>query len=151
MSEFVQPSHVYLDNPATTVDEVLRFLSDAAVSDGYATDSDKVFEAFKAREEEGTTGMMGGFAIPHAKCADITEPSVAVVKFSGEVEWATMDGKPVRCAIALLIPDNGAQVGQLRLLSRVAVMLMDEGFREKALAASDRQQIADLINSGIDN
>ena len=56
MSEFVPASHVYIDNPATSVDEVLRFLSQTAVSYGVAKDADKVFEAFKAREAEGTTG-----------------------------------------------------------------------------------------------
>ncbi|MGI6229983.1 MAG: PTS sugar transporter subunit IIA [Tractidigestivibacter sp.] len=151
MSEFVPSSHVYLDNPATSVDEVLRFLSKTAVSYGVATDADKVFEAFKTREAEGTTGMMGGFAIPHAKCSDITQATVIVVKFSGEVEWDTMDSKPVRCAIALLIPDNGEQTKQLRLLSKVAVLLMDAGFREKVLAVTEPQQISDLINSGLDN
>ena len=151
MSEFVPASHVYVDNPASTVDEVLRFLSQTAVSYGVANDVDKVFEAFKAREAEGPTGMMGGFAIPHAKTAEVSTPTVTVVKFSCEVEWATMDSKPVRCAIALLIPDDGTQTEQLRLLSKVAVLLMDADFREKVLASADSQEIAGLINSGLES
>lgn len=151
MSEFVPSSHVYVDNPATTVDEVLGFLSETAVSYGVAHDVDKVFEAFKAREAEGTTGMMGGFAIPHAKTAEVSTPTVTVVKFSCEVEWATMDSKSVRCAIALLIPDDGTQTEQLRLLSKVAVLLMDADFREKVLASADPQEIAGLINSGLES
>ena len=151
MSEFVPASHVYVDNPASTVDEVLRFLSQTAVSYGVASNADKVFEAFKAREAEGTTGMMGGFAIPHAKTAEVSTPTVTVVKFAGDVEWATMDSKPVRCAIALLIPDDGTQTEQLRLLSKVAVLLMDADFREKVLASADSQEIADLINNGLES
>ena len=151
MSEFVPASHVYVDNPASTVDEVLRFLSQTAVSYGVASNADKVFEAFKAREAEGTTGMMGGFAIPHAKTTEVSTPTVIVVKFAGEVEWATMDSKPVRCAIALLIPDDGTQTEQLRLLSKVAVLPMDADFREKVLASSDSQEIAGLINNGLES
>lgn len=150
MSEFVPSSHVYVDNPATTVDEALRFLSQTAVSCGVAQDADKVLEAFKAREAEGTTGMVGGFAVPHAKTAEVSAPVTIVAKFSGEVEWATMDSKPVRCAIALLIPDDGTQTEQLRSLSKVAVLLMDKDFREKALASSEPQEIAGLINSGLE-
>ena len=151
MSEFVPASHVFVDNPASTVDEVLRFLSQTAVSYGVAKDADKVFEAFKAREAEGTTGMMGGFAIPNAKTVEVSTPTVTVVKFAGDVEWATMDSKPVRCAIALLIPDDGTQTEQLRLLSKVAVLLMDADFREKVLASSDSQEIAGLINNGLES
>ena len=151
MSEFVPASHVFVDNPASTVDEVLRFLSQTAVSYGVAKDADKVFEAFKAREAEGTTGMMGGFAIPHAKTVEVSTPTVTVVKFAGDVEWATMDSMPVRCAIALLIPDDGTQTEQLRLLSKVAVLLMDADFREKVLASSDSQEIAGLINNGLES
>ena len=151
MSEFVPASHVFVDNPASTVDEVLRFLSQTAVSYGVAKDADKVFEAFKAREAEGTTGMMGGFAIPHAKTVEVSTPTVTVVKFAGDVEWATMDSKPVRCAIALLIPDDGTQTEQLRLLSKGAVLLMDADFREKVLASSDSQEIAGLINNGLES
>ena len=151
MSEFVPASHVYIDNPATSVDEVLRFLSQTAVSYGVAKDADKVFEAFKAREAEGTTGMMGGFAIPHAKTAEVDPPTVIVVKCAGEVEWAPLASTRVRCAIALLIPDDGTQTEQLRLLSKVAVLLMDADFREKVLASADPQEIAGLINNGLES
>ena len=66
MSDYVSASHVVLGCSASTVDEVLKLLSEQAVSFGIATDAEALCEAFKAREAEGTTGMMGGFAIPHA-------------------------------------------------------------------------------------
>ena len=75
MSEFVPSSHVYVDNPATTVDEVLGFLSETAVSYGVAHDVDKVFEAFKAREGRGNYRDDGRFAIPHAKTAEVSTPT----------------------------------------------------------------------------
>ena len=64
ISDFVKTSDVYLDNAASTVDEALDFLSEKAVEAGYAPDKQAVLDAFKAREAEGTTGMMEGFAIP---------------------------------------------------------------------------------------
>ena len=67
MSDFVTASHVFLACNASTVDEALRFFADKAVELGCAGDADVVYESFKAREAEGTTGMTGGFAIPHAK------------------------------------------------------------------------------------
>ena len=86
--------------------------------------------AFLAREAEGSTGMMEGFAIPHAKSDAITDAAVIVVKDdSGVTGWDTMDGAPVNVAIALLIPGAQAGTTHLKILSKVAEALMDEGFR----------------------
>lgn len=151
MSDFVKPSHVFLDNPATTVDEALEFLSDKAVELGIADDRAAVLDAFHAREEEGTTGMMEGFAIPHAKSDAINEAAVMVVKFAGDVAWDSMDDKPIRVAIALCVPGGEAGTTHLKLLSKVAVMLMDEGFRNRTIASADAAAIADDINAGLDD
>ncbi|WP_130812903.1 PTS sugar transporter subunit IIA [Olsenella sp. Marseille-P4559] len=149
MSEFVSASHVYLDNPATNVDEVLHFLADKFVANGVAASADDIYKAFKNREEEGTTGMMGGFAIPHAKCPGSKEASVVVVKFAGDVDWNTMDGNPVHCAIALLIPEGDSPAPQLRVLSKAAVLLMDADFRQKVLDSTSADEIASIINDGL--
>lgn len=150
MSEFVSASNVILDCSATTVDEVLRYLSDQAVALGMADDADGVYKAFKAREAEGTTGMMGGFAIPHAKSEAITKAGVIVVKFSEGVAWDSMDHQPVTCAISLLTPLSEAGTTHLQLLSKVAVMLMDEGVRNAVQAADEPEKIASLINEALE-
>ncbi len=150
MSDFVKASNVFLDNPATTVDEALDFISGKAVELGLANDKKAVLEAFKAREGEGTTGMMGSFAIPHAKSAAITDAAVIVVKFAGDVAWESMDKKPIRVAIALLIPDAEAGTTHLQILSKVAIMLMDEEFRSQTLEDGDPASIARRINARLD-
>ena len=60
MADYVKSSHVFLDNPAKNVDEALEFLSKKMVELGYADDEKAMLDAFKARESEGTTGMMDG-------------------------------------------------------------------------------------------
>lgn len=149
MSEFVSESHVFLNNPATSVDEVLSFLSDEAVKAGLAEDASAVLDAFKAREAEGTTGMMGGFAIPHAKSDAIKSEGVFVVKFAGGVDWPSMDNAPIKVAIALLSPAANAGTTHLSMLSKVAVLLMDESFRSSVLGTDDAAQIAKLIDEGL--
>ena len=150
MSDFVSASHVVLDCSASTVDEVLKLLSEQAASFGIADDVDALFEAFKAREAEGTTGMMGGFAIPHAKSDAVKQSAIIVDKFAEGVAWPSMDDAPITCAIALLTPASEAGTTHLQLLSKVAVLLMDEGFRSSVQAADDAAKIAELINAGID-
>ena len=149
MSEFVPVSHVLLDCSAATVDDALKLISEQAVAFGLAEDAAAVCDAFKAREAEGTTGMMGGFAIPHAKSEAIKESGVIIVKFSGGVEWASMDGEPITCAIALLTPASEAGTTHLQLLSKVAVLLMDEHFRSGVQDASDAEKVAALVNEGL--
>ena len=150
MSEFVSASNVVLDCSASSVDEVLKLLSEQAVSFGIAEDAEALHEAFKAREAEGTTGMMGGFAIPHAKSDTVKRAAIIVDKFSEGVAWPSMDNEPVTCAIALLTPVAEAGTTHLQLLSKVAVLLMDEGFRASVQGATDAETIAELVNAGLD-
>lgn len=149
MSEILSASHVFLDNPATSVDEVLQFLAQKAVDLGVTEDYESTLAAFKNREAEGTTGMMGGFAIPHCKSDIVKQATLMVVKFAGEVAWDSMDNAPIKCAIALLIPAAQAGDVHLQLLSHVAVLVMDEHFRVDVLASSDAAQIADRLNEGL--
>ena len=150
MLDIVKPSQVYLDNPATNVDEVLEFLAKKAVELGITEDEAAVLAAFKARESEGTTGMMAGFAIPHCKSLAVKGASVIVVKFAGDVAWKSMDDSPIRVAIALLVPDNKAGTTYLRMLSQLAVMLMQEEFREKVLSTDDPEELAAIVNEGFE-
>lgn len=150
MSEFVPVSNVLLDQSASSVDEVLRLLAEKAVELGFATDADAVYEAFKAREAEGTTGMTGGFAIPHAKSDAISKAGMIVVKFTEGIEWASMDDTPITCAIAILTPAAEAGTTHLQLLSKTAVMLMNEGFRSNVQGAASAEEIARLINEGLE-
>lgn len=148
MSEIIKDTQVYLECSATTVDEVLDFLAAKAVEAGLADDKDKLVAAFQEREAQGTTGMVGGFAIPHAKSVTIHEPAVLAVKLDN-VEWESMDHAPIKMAIALLMPDNEAGVAHLKTLSKVAVMLMNEQSRATLLDAADAASIAQVINDSI--
>ena len=152
MSGFMQASHVFLDNPATTVEEALTFLSEKAVELGIADDAAAVLDAYHKREEEGSTGMVDGYAIPHAKSDAINQAAVIVVKFTNEVaDWETMDENKIRCAISLLVPGAQAGTTHIKLLSKVAVMLMQDEFRATVEASSDPEQIADLINENLED
>ena len=149
MSELISASHVFTDCPATCIDEVLGFFSQKAVELGCADSVSTVFDAFRAREAQGTTGMAGGFAIPHAKSPAVKELVVLAAKFSGQIEWPSMDDAPIKFAIALLVPSDQAGTTYLQLLSKIAVMLMDSFAREELLAENDPAKLAELIDAGI--
>ena len=145
---FVKVENVFVAEDSASRDEALSFVSNQAVKAGLADDADAVMNAFLAREAEGTTGMMEGFAIPHAKSDAITEAAVIVVKDeSGVTGWDTMDGAPVNVAIALLIPGAQAGTTHLKILSKVAEALMDEDFRATVKGSTDAAEIAKTINA----
>ena len=147
-SDFVKVENVFVAEDFASRDEALNFVSNQAVKAGLANDADAVMNAFLAREAEGTTGMMEGFAIPHAKSDAITEAAVIVVKDeSGVTGWDTMDGAPVNVAIALLIPGAQAGTTHLKILSKVAEALMDEDFRATVKGSTNATEIAKTINA----
>ena len=144
---FVKEENIFLGQDFAGRDDVLSFISNEAVKNGIADDADALMQAFLARESEGTTGMMDGFAIPHAKCAAVKAPAVIVVKDdSGVAGWDTMDQAPVNVAIALLIPEAQAGTTHLKLLSKVAEALMDEDFRTTVKGATETSQVLAAIS-----
>lgn len=147
-ADFVKAENVFVAENFASRDEALSFVSNQAVKAGVADDADAVMNAFLAREAEGSTGMMEGFAIPHAKSDAITDAAVIVFKDdSGVTGWDTMDGAPVNVAIALLIPGAQAGTTHLKILSKVAEALMDEGFRATVKGSTDAAEIAKTINA----
>lgn len=146
MTEYISERQVFLDCPATTVDEALEFLSDKAIELGVSDDKAAILEAFKAREAMGTTGMQSGFAIPHCKSAAVKDAAIFVAKFAGPVSWDALDGNPIKVAVALFSPDGDVH---LTLLSSVATLLLDESFREKVRSADSADAIARVFNKGL--
>lgn len=147
MKEFVKPAQVLLDLDCTTKDEVLSLLSDKALELGITDDRDAVKAAFDAREEEGSTGMMDGFAVPHAKTDAIKDAAVIVTRFVAPIaDWESIDSTEITVGIALLVPDAEAGSTHIALLAQIARALMDEGFREVIRTATEPSQVSELIN-----
>ena len=143
----VRAEHIFISEPLATRDDVLTFISARAVELGMSDDAEALMQAFLKRESDGSTAMMDGFAIPHAKTDAVKDAGVIVVKTVGGISaWEGMDAQPVTCAIALLAPESHAGTTHIRLLSQVAQALMDEDFRAHCKAESDPEAIAAAIN-----
>lgn len=89
---FVKASNVLCGQTVENRDAALALISERAVEAGIAEDSAALYAAFLKREAEGTTGMVEGFAIPHAKSDTVKTAQVMVLKSSeGIASWETMD------------------------------------------------------------
>ena len=124
-------------------------IEEEIVGDRAVDDADTAYEAFLAREAMGETGMTDGFAVPHAKSAAIRDAIVIVVKNDRPIEWPSFDEKPVDVAIALLVPDSDVASTHIKLLSKTAVLLMRDEFKNLVHGTDDPQAIADAINAGL--
>ncbi|MGJ0705420.1 fructose PTS transporter subunit IIA [Enterococcus avium] len=145
----IQEEKIFLNQSLTTQKEVFEFLANQAVETGISADEKHVYQRIVERENEGTTGMMDGFAIPHAKDQLISEPSILIVTLNQGIEWNSLDGQLIDFIIALFIPDTEAGTTHLKLLSAVARLLMRNEVTEKLKAAQSKAEIATLLNEKI--
>ncbi|CEF51706.1 MULTISPECIES: fructose PTS transporter subunit IIA [Streptococcus] len=126
--------------------DVFAYLAGLVVENGYADDTDQVYKSLLSREEEGTTGMMDGFAIPHAKSQAVIKPGIAVLKLKNGVEWESMDGKLIDSVIALFIPETEVGSTHLTYLSKIARILMKNDFKYDFQKAHEIDEIEIVFN-----
>ncbi|TGA98507.1 PTS fructose transporter subunit IIABC [Sporolactobacillus shoreae] len=119
--------NIYLENnQIQNKKKLFHFIAEKAFEKGYIMDRQALIDAFDARESLGSTGMEGGFAIPHAQTPSIKKSAMFVIKTNGTInDWKTLDGQPVTIVIAYLIPENGS-AAHMHYLSDMAQKLMNQ-------------------------
>lgn len=96
------------------------------------------------REAEGSTGAGGGLAIPHGRCSAVLRPALAAMTIPDGVEYASMDGQPVRLLFLIAAPeqDNGVY---LSVLSTLARLLMNRDLQQKLILAADAREFRQAL------
>ncbi len=102
-------------------------------------------QVFK-REEESTTGIGEGIAIPHGKCDAVSKPGLAAMVIPNGVDFDSLDEEPVTLLFLIAAPNTEDNV-HLDVLSKLSVMLMDEEFTEKLRNAKSVNEFMEIINS----
>ena len=97
------------------------------------------------REEESTTGIGDGIAIPHGKCDAVKKPGLAAMVIKNGVEFESLDDEPVTLLFLIAAPNTEDNV-HLDVLSKLSVMLMDEEFTESLRNASSVDEFMDIID-----
>ena len=98
-----------------------------------------------AREEESTTGVGEGIAIPHGKCAAVNRPGLAAMVIKDGVDFESLDGEPVTLLFLIAAPDTKDNV-HLDVLSKLSMMLMDEEFTKNLRNASTAEDFLEIID-----
>ncbi|KUJ66674.1 PTS fructose transporter subunit IIC [Streptomyces albus subsp. albus] len=118
-------------------DAAIREMADLLARTGRVADVDELVRVAYAREEQGTTGLGEGIAVPHAKTDAVTAPVVGFARSTEGIEWGSPDGTRARLVFMIAVPEAAAGDEHLRILAMLSRKLMDAGFRERLLAAAD--------------
>lgn len=125
--------------------EAIDLLVDLQVKGGKITDREAYKQGILAREENGSTAVGEGIAIPHAKNAAVKAPSLAAMTVPEGVDYEALDDEPSNLLFMIAAPSDGGDV-HLEVLSRLMVILMDEDFRAKLLAAESKEAFLQVID-----
>ncbi|WP_125132167.1 fructose-specific PTS transporter subunit EIIC [Microbacterium sp. 10M-3C3] len=149
MTRIITPELVSLDQPlGDDKQAVIRSLAARVVAQGRARDADALSADAWAREQKDETGLPGGIAIPHARSASVTEPTLAFARLSPGVDFGAPDG-PADIVFLIAAPE-GADEAHLAVLSQLARSLMKPEFTADLRAAADPQDAVRIIGDAIE-
>lgn len=133
------------NSQAATQEDIFNEIASLAVEQGIAKNKKRVVKGLGKREIESTTGFFDGFAIPHTKDKAIAKAAIVVIVNEKGIEWESMDEKPAKFFISLLIPEKEAGSTHLNLLASVSKMLVHDEVRAELLKLDSVDKIHDHI------
>ena len=125
--------------------DALEHLVALMAKSGKLADEAEYKRCVLAREEEGSTGIGEGIAIPHAKTNAVKAPGLAAMIVAEGVDFASLDDQPAKLFFLIAAPDTEDNV-HLDVLSRLSTLLMDEDFTTALYAAKSSQEFLDIID-----
>lgn len=125
--------------------EALDMAVDLMVRSEKISDRDAYRAQVYLREEESTTGIGEGIAIPHGKCDAVKKPGLAAMVIKDGVEFESLDDEPVTLLFLIAAPNTEDNV-HLDVLSKLSVMLMDEDFTAALRNAQSVDEFMDIID-----
>lgn len=126
--------------------EALNQCIDLMAKSGKIADVEKYSKGVFAREEEGTTGIGMGIAIPHCKSDAVTKAGLAAMVVKDGVDFESLDGTPAKIIFLIAAPNTEDNV-HLQVLSKLSVMLMDEQFTNSLINAGSVDEFLNIIDS----
>ena len=125
--------------------EVLNHMVDLMAKGGNIADVETYRKGVFAREEEGTTGIGMGIAIPHCKSDAVKAPGLAAMTIKEGTDFESLDGTPAKIIFLIAAPNTSDNV-HLQVLSKLSVMLMDESFTNSLVNASSVEEFLSIID-----
>ena len=146
ITDLLKVEGIKLNASAKDKDDAINQLVDLQVKSGNISDKEKYKKGIYAREEESTTAMGEGIAIPHAKTDAVKQAGLVAMTVPDGVDYDAPDDEPSNLFFMIAAPNTKDNI-HLEVLSRLATMLMDEEFVENLRAAKSSQEFLDVIDN----
>ena len=146
ITDLLDKNSISLNAAPADKKETLDLAVELMAKSGKLSDVEKYREQVYAREEESTTGIGEGIAIPHGKCDAVKAPGLAARVIKNGVEYESLDGEPVTLLFLIAAPNTKDNV-HLDVLSKLSVMLMDENFTTSLRNAKSVDEFLQIIDA----
>lgn len=145
ITELLDARSISLNGAPKTKREALDAVVDLMVQSGKINDKEAYRRQVYAREEESTTGIGEGIAIPHGKCDAVSAPGLAAMVVKDGVDFDSLDGEPVTLMFLIAAPNTEDNI-HLDVLSKLSDLLMDEEFTENLRNAASVEEFLKIID-----
>lgn len=145
ITELLSKEAIELNGVASSKEDVINKMVALMTKTGKIKDVETYKKGVFAREEEGTTGVGEGIAIPHCKSDSVAAPALAAMVLKDGVDYDAMDGQPVHLIFLIAAPNTKENV-HLDVLSKLSVLLMDEEFTSKLKNAKNKAEFLKIID-----
>lgn len=145
ITELLDLRSISLDAVPASKQEALDMAVALMAKSGKIRDEEAYRREVYLREEESTTGVGGGIAIPHGKCDAVIRPGLAAMVIPNGVDFDSLDGEPVHLIFLIAAPNTKDNV-HLDVLSKLSVLLMDEQFSEKLRRAKTAEEFLQIVD-----
>lgn len=144
ITDLLSPQAIELGVSVASKPDAIAKLISLHEGAGNLSDVEGYRAAILAREEQGTTAIGEGMAIPHAKTDAVAHPALAAITVPDGVDYEAPDGQPSKLLFMIAAPSDGEV--HLEVLARLMTMLMDVDWRNKLLEAKDADEFLKLID-----
>ncbi len=148
LTDLLPAERVRIPLEADTRDEAIHELID--VLEAQVNDKEAAYQAVLEREKIMTTGVGNGIAIPHCKHASCPNFAIAMGVCSDEIDFSSIDKKPVRIIFLLVGPENNPGL-HIKLLSRISRLMSNEQLRARILECETPAEAHKLIREEENN
>lgn len=145
ITDLLDVRSISLDAAPKSKQEAIDAAVALMVKSGKINDEEAYKKQVYAREEESTTGIGEGIAIPHGKCDAVDRPGLSAMVIREGVDFDSLDGAPVTLLFLIAAPNTEDNV-HLDVLSKLSMMLMDEAFTENLRKAETPEQFLAIID-----
>ncbi len=145
ISDLLIKDRINLDVKSTNKVDIIKELAKLHEKTGVLNDYDGYVKALMAREEQSSTGIGEGIAIPHAKTEYVKEPALAMGRKPEGIDYDSLDGEPATLFFMIAAPD-GANNTHIETLARLSQLLLDDDFKAALENAKTADEVLDIIN-----